>query len=39
MAIRNSNLKSRKEGMTEGQSEKEFLLVPNQCSSSMNSSY
>ena len=38
MAIRNSNLKSHKEGTTEGQSEEEFLLRPNQCSSGMCSS-
>ena len=38
MAIRNSNLKSRKEGTNGGQSEGESLLGPNQRSSSMYSS-
>ena len=39
MAIRKSNLKSRKEGTNGGRSEGESLLEPNQHSSSMYSSH
>ena len=39
MAIRNSNLKSRKEGTNGGRFEGESLLGPNQRNSSMYSSH